>query len=105
MKQAASIGSKLIMITGCNRGLGFGILKNLAARPDNHTFLMAVRSVENGKKAIQEIEKEIPKFSTRTIVQELDISKTESIDNFVKVMKESGKKIDCLINNAGIYLE
>ena len=102
MEKSPTIGSKLIMITGCNKGIGFGILKNLAARPDNHTFIMAIRSIENGKKAIAEIEKDIPKFSDRVTIHQVDISKTESIDNFVKAIKESGKKIDCLINNAGI---
>jgi len=99
--QAASIGSKLILITGCNKGVGYGILKNLAARPDNHSFIMAVRSSERGKKALDELEKQIPKLNERTTIQELDISKTESIDNFVKWIKDSCKKIDCLISNAG----
>lgn len=100
--EAGQIGKKLILITGCNKGVGFGIIKNLAARPDNHSFIMAVRSAERGKQALEELEKTVPKVSERTIIQVLDISKTESIDKFVQWVKDSGKKIDCLINNAGM---
>lgn len=104
MKAAGSIGSKVIMITGCNKGIGFGILQNLAQRKDDHSFIMAVRSIDGGKKAVKELEEQIPKIGERVIVHELDLSKTESIDSFVKWVKESGKKIDCLINNAGVFL-
>eukprot|EP00826_Nyctotherus_ovalis_P018624 TRINITY_DN15599_c0_g1_i18.p1 TRINITY_DN15599_c0_g1~~TRINITY_DN15599_c0_g1_i18.p1 ORF type:complete len:179 (+),score=65.85 TRINITY_DN15599_c0_g1_i18:88-624(+) len=100
--QAATIGSKLILITGCNKGVGYGILKNLASRTDNHSFIMAVRSAERGKKTLEEIEKEVPKLTERTAIHELDLASTESIDKFVKWLKDSGKKVDCLINNAGM---
>eukprot|EP00826_Nyctotherus_ovalis_P060393 TRINITY_DN846_c0_g1_i1.p2 TRINITY_DN846_c0_g1~~TRINITY_DN846_c0_g1_i1.p2 ORF type:complete len:297 (+),score=92.08 TRINITY_DN846_c0_g1_i1:167-1057(+) len=99
--EGGSIGSKVIMITGCNRGIGLGILKNLAERADNHTFIMAVRSVDNGKKAVEELEKTIPRLGERVTIRELDLSKPESIDAFATWAKDSGKKIDCLINNAG----
>lgn len=99
------IGKKLILITGCNKGVGYGIFKNLASRPDNHSFIMAVRSAERGKAALEELEKTIPKLSERTIIQELDVSKTESVDKFVQWVKDSGNKIDCLINNAGMALK
>jgi len=104
MEATETIGSKVIMITGCNKGIGLGILQNLAERTDNHSFIMTVRSIDNGKKVVEELEKKIPKVSERVAIQELDISKTESIDAFVKWVKESGKKIDCLINNAGVFI-
>lgn len=93
---------KNILITGCNKGVGFGILKNLAARPEKHRFIMAVRSSARGKEALAEIEKTIPKISERTKILELELADTASIDKFVKEIKETKEKIDCLVNNAGM---
>jgi len=95
-------GIKTILITGCNKGVGFGILKTLAAQPEKHNFIMAVRSIDNGKKALSEIIKQVPDFEKRATILELDISKSESIDKFVKHMEDTKTKIHCLVNNAGM---
>lgn len=39
-----------IIITGANRGIGLGLVKSLASRPNWH-IIMAVRNVELGEKA------------------------------------------------------
>ncbi len=96
------LASKLIMITGCNKGIGYGILKNLAARKESYRFIMAVRSAERAAQALAELEKIVPKVSARTTVKEVDIASSESIDKFVGWIKESGTKVDCLVNNAGM---
>ena len=105
MKAVEMIGRKLILVTGCNTGLGFAIVKNLALKPENHDFIMAVRSIERGKIALEELEKLVPSISKRITLKELDISKSEIIDNFIKWIKDSGLKVDCLINNAGIFIK
>ena len=94
--------SKLIMITGCNKGVGFGILENLAKSKPGYKFLMAVRSVPKGMEALAELKKDLHNFGDIAMVKELDISKSHSIDSFVNWVQASGTKIDCLINNAGV---
>eukprot|EP00831_Metopus_contortus_P070942 TRINITY_DN64895_c0_g1_i3.p1 TRINITY_DN64895_c0_g1~~TRINITY_DN64895_c0_g1_i3.p1 ORF type:complete len:306 (+),score=49.79 TRINITY_DN64895_c0_g1_i3:146-1063(+) len=93
--------SKRIMITGSNKGVGYGILENLATRPEKHRFIMAVRNAALGKAAVQELEKTIPGLSDRVKILEVDISKSESIDKFIKELSEAKEQIDCLVNNAG----
>lgn len=36
-----------IIVTGSNRGIGLGLIKNLASKPDWH-IIMAVRNIEAG---------------------------------------------------------
>ena len=94
--------NRLIMITGCNRGLGLGILKSLLATHCEYNFLMAVRTVENGNQVIKELQKTFPKVEERVILHELDLAKSESIDAFVAWIKKEGIKVDCLLNNGAI---
>eukprot|EP00830_Metopus_es_P012250 TRINITY_DN265_c0_g1_i1.p1 TRINITY_DN265_c0_g1~~TRINITY_DN265_c0_g1_i1.p1 ORF type:complete len:324 (+),score=65.04 TRINITY_DN265_c0_g1_i1:99-974(+) len=94
--------SKLILITGCNKGVGYGMLENLGKNHPEFKFIMAVRSIERGKAAVAELKKTVPNIEERVVIQELDIATTASIDAFVKWGKEKAIKVDCLVNNAGI---
>ncbi len=97
--------SKLIMITGCNKGVGFGILENLAMNNPNYRFLAAVRSLQRGEQALNDLKKSVPNIHERVSLKELDISKSKSIDEFVNWIKDHGVKIDCLVNNAAIAFQ
>eukprot|EP01022_Parablepharisma_sp_SALTPOND_P028455 TRINITY_DN70998_c0_g1_i1.p1 TRINITY_DN70998_c0_g1~~TRINITY_DN70998_c0_g1_i1.p1 ORF type:complete len:397 (+),score=16.83 TRINITY_DN70998_c0_g1_i1:111-1193(+) len=97
--------SKFIMITGCNKGVGFGILENLAMNNPNYRFLAAVRSLMRGEQALNEIKEFVPNIFERVSLKELDISKSKSIDEFVNWVKDHGLKIDCLVNNAAIAFQ
>ena len=96
------IGTKTIVITWCNKGVGYGILMNLAQRPEPHRLIMAVRSAELGRTALAELEKLVPHISDRVTIHELDISISASIDQFVQWIKDSSVHVDCLLNNAGM---
>ena len=97
--------SKLIMITGCNKGVGFGILENLAINRSGYKFLMAVRSLKRGEEAVQELKSLVHNIEERVTLRELDIANSASIDSFVQWIKEKGIKVDCLVNNAGIAIK
>ena len=94
---------KIILITGANKGLGFGILKLLAQKDSSkYTFIIGVRSIEKGEKALEDLSKDAPGVQNRAKVKDLDITDAKSIDSFVKWIKETYGTIDCLVNNAGI---
>ncbi len=93
---------KLIMVTGCNRGIGLSVLRNLAQNHPEYSLLMTVRNLEKGKTALQSLEKQFPGINKRTILKQLDVSSSKSIDAFVDWVKSSDTKVDCLLNNAAI---
>ena len=64
---------------------------------------IACRSIERGEEAKTEIEKITPeKKGGLLTVMQLDLSDIKSVKNFAKEYKEKRKKIDILMNNAGV---
>lgn len=45
---------KSIIVTGCNKGIGFGIISHLVKKP-NLKVIMACRSLDRGEKSRQEL--------------------------------------------------
>ena len=76
-----------IVITGTNRGIGLELVKQYSERGD--TVIAACRSKSD----------ELAKLNIE-IHEGLDVSDTVSVKHFAASM--AGKKIDTLINNAGI---
>jgi len=102
MQQTSNL-NKLIVITGSNKGIGFGILKRLSTRNPNYNFIMAVRNVKNGEEALDKLAQEVQNAKDRVDIQELDVADSKSIDNFVERVSKKYEKIDALVNNAGIF--
>lgn len=88
-----------IIVTGSNKGIGYGIVEGLAQNP-KYNIIMACRNVENGEKAKSQLLAKFPQAHIN--VEQLDITNKESIDNFIKVVEQKYKKIDILVNNAGV---
>ena len=88
---------KVAIVTGGNKGLGFGICRGLAQVFDGDVLLTA-RNTERGMQAVQDLEKEglTVKFHL------LDIDDSESIAALATFVKETYGGIDVLVNNAGI---
>ena len=89
---------KIIVITGANSGLGFEASKELARK--NGTVIMAVRNLEKGEAAANEIREEIP--SAKLDVMKFDLSSLSSVKEFTDQFKGKYDKLHVLINNAGI---
>eukprot|EP00826_Nyctotherus_ovalis_P059854 TRINITY_DN8361_c0_g1_i4.p1 TRINITY_DN8361_c0_g1~~TRINITY_DN8361_c0_g1_i4.p1 ORF type:complete len:280 (+),score=93.65 TRINITY_DN8361_c0_g1_i4:114-953(+) len=96
--------TKLIMITGANKGIGFEVIKTLLKTHPEYRFLMCVRSMERGKTALEELKKLFPDAEPKLTLHQLDISNSKSIDEFVDWVKTSKTKIDCLMNNAALMV-
>ncbi|MGB0869143.1 MAG: oxidoreductase [Flavobacteriales bacterium] len=91
---------KIILITGANSGLGLGTAKELAKK-DAHVIL-AVRNMSKGKTAINEIVTEYAKAQVE--LMQVDLSDLNSVKHFAEAFKNKYKKLDVLINNAGVMM-
>jgi len=89
---------KIFIITGANSGLGLESTRALARK--RATVIMACRNLEKGKRSLEKLRREIP--DALLDLQEMDLANLESIRNFVTYIFSTYKKIDVLINNAGI---
>jgi NAD(P)-dependent dehydrogenase (short-subunit alcohol dehydrogenase family) len=91
---------KTIVVTGGNSGLGFESVKAFAAK--GAEVILASRSTEKGEDARIEILKDYPRGIIK--VMQLDLGDLESVKSFVSTFKNSYKKLDVLLNNAGIMM-
>jgi len=91
---------KTVIITGANSGTGFETSRELAIK--NATVIMAVRNLEKGNAAAAKIKKEFPKADVS--VMKLDLSSLASIRKFASDFISKYKKLDILINNAGVMV-
>ena len=90
--------NKTILITGANQGIGLEIAKNFYSKGSN--IILCAR---NKKKLLSIKKKLVSKFKNKFFLEPLDISKQNQVDKFYKKIFKKNKKIDILINNAGIY--
>ena len=89
--------AKTIIVTGGSRGIGAGIVK-LLAEEDNNIVLNYNKSEENAKK----IQKEYTDLGKNVEIFKADVTKREEVRRLVEFTIQKYKKIDVLINNAGI---
>ena len=65
----------------------------------NNNLLKKARNIENGQKAIQNLNEK----GLKAKFHQLDIENKESIDKFKYFIKNTYGGIDILVNNAGVY--
>lgn len=90
---------KTVIITGANKGIGKETTKQIAKL--GAKVYMACRSLDSANKVRDEIIKETGNQSI--FVKQLDLASVTSIKNFVASFKQDEKKLDVLINNAGMW--
>ena len=91
---------KIIVVTGGNSGLGYESVKAFAGK--GAEVVLASRSMEKGEEARTEILKDFQEGEIK--VMQLDLGDLESVRNFASAFKENYKKLDVLLNNAGIMM-
>lgn len=87
-----------VVITGASSGVGLQAANALAKK--GWYVVMACRNVEKTEKAAQSVG--IPADSYT--IMPLDLASLESVRQFVKTFRESGKSLDALVCNAAVYL-
>ena len=104
---ATDLSDKIAVVTGANTGIGFHTAK-LLAKANLKTIVLACRSKERAKSAKEEIEKFCKSGDGENEcvveVMELDLSDTDSINRFAKEFHKKFKRLDVLVNNAGLNM-
>ncbi|BFZ15156.1 hypothetical protein BsWGS_18195 [Bradybaena similaris] len=96
----ASVRQKVAVVTGANKGLGFGIVRGLC-KQFNGDVVLTARNEDRGRQAIQKLEKEglHPKF------HQLDITDHASVLRLRDFLQKNYSGLDVLVNNAAIAYE
>lgn len=89
--------NKVAVVTGANKGLGYSIVKKLCEKYSGKVYLTS-RDERRGGKACEELKK----LGFNPSFHQLDVSDKESVNNFVKQIREQNEEVEILINNAGI---
>jgi carbonyl reductase 1 len=100
--------NQIFVVTGANRGIGYGIVEKLATQIENGIIYITSLKESDGKSAIELLTKSLGENKKSEIrCHQLDITSAESCKKFTNHLKECHGKIDVLINNAGVafYLE
>ena len=88
----------LVIVTGANSGIGLGASQRLVAA--GAEVILAVRNMDKGNKAAQDIRAAHPDASI--VVEQLDLASLTSVEAFADRMLAAGRPLHLLINNAGI---
>ena len=91
--------TKVALVTGGNRGIGYELVKQLALNGFN--VILTSRNPERGHKAAQKLKESDLDVS----FLEMDVNNQESIHQAAVTVNERYGRLDVLINNAGVYLD
>jgi NAD(P)-dependent dehydrogenase (short-subunit alcohol dehydrogenase family) len=98
VENMSSQEGRVAIVTGANSGLGYYTAKGLASK--GAEVIMACRNVAKAETAVEKMLREIPNAKLK--IMELDLSELSSVHRFVQNFAAEYKKLDLLINNAGI---
>lgn len=89
--------TRIAVVTGGNKGIGFAIVKALCKQFNGIVYLTA-RDVTRGQNAVKQLEDEglTPKF------HQLDVTDENSISTFRDYLQKTYGGLDVLVNNAAI---
>jgi retinol dehydrogenase-12/retinol dehydrogenase-13 len=90
--------NKIIIVTGGNTGLGFETARCLASK--GATVVLACRNSNLGESAAQKIKSQVSNSNVSFIC--LDLGSLKSVKEFASQFQSKFKRLDILINNAGV---
>ena len=93
------IDEQVILITGATDGLGRAIAHELAAK--GATLLLHGRSEERGRQTVAELQAKHP--GARLFFYRADLARLSEVRELAERVKAAHRKIDVLVNNAGVY--
>ena len=97
--------SRVIVITGSNRGIGFEAAKRLLKNPSKPIVVITSRNESLGQAAMRELLSQYHASKESLYYHVLDITNKETYSPFTDWIKKTFGRIDVLVNNAGILPE
>lgn len=94
--------NEVVLITGANTGIGYQIVRALASSDKAYDIIVAGRSLEKVKAAIDSIKAEFSSTQSQLFPLQVDIESDESISAAYEVVQPQFGRVDVLINNAGM---
>jgi NAD(P)-dependent dehydrogenase (short-subunit alcohol dehydrogenase family) len=91
--------TRVAVVTGANRGIGYAIAKNLAAKFDGGLVYVTARSEQAARDAVARL-KSAGLANCRP--HQLDISDAQSIAALKAFLRSEHGGLDVLVNNAGV---
>jgi 3-oxoacyl-[acyl-carrier protein] reductase len=95
MKESPLRGQTAV-ITGATRGIGLAIARALVAEGCN----LAVTGRD--QTALRRVSRELASRKVRVVAQLCDVRDPQSVDDFFGMVRQEFKRLDILINNAGV---
>ncbi|KAG5868659.1 hypothetical protein JTB14_015667 [Gonioctena quinquepunctata] len=89
--------TKVAVVTGSNKGIGYAIVKGLCERFNGAVYLTS-RDVARGNAAVKKLEE----LGLKPLFHQLDINDQSSVDKFKKFIETTHGGLDLLVNNAAI---
>ena len=89
---------RIFFVTGANSGLGFDTAQALLAK--GATVILGCRSLEKAERARKQLLK-ITDFGNIEVI-EIDLANLEKINHVTEQIESKYKKLDVIINNAGV---
>jgi len=93
-----NLTGKTVLITGGSRGIGKAAAILFAEAGCDVALNYVVR-----KESAEEVKTQIEKMGKKCLICKCDVSNEKEVESMVKAILETWGKIDCLVNNAGIW--
>ncbi|KAM1068609.1 hypothetical protein ACFX2A_000557 [Malus domestica] len=94
----AEATKRYAVVTGANKGLGLGIVKQLAS--DGITVVLTARDEKRGLEAVEKLKQS--GLAGQVVFHQLDVANPATILPLAEYIKTQFGKLDILVNNAGI---
>ena len=93
---------KIVLITGSNKGIGYGIIEALLKKKSKLRIVLTSRNESFGLASYNQLLQKYPFSKNDFFYHQLDITKAQSISNIISWIKKEFGKIDYLVDNAGL---
>lgn len=95
---------QVFIVTGANKGIGYGIVRNLAKQVKGAVIYLTARNEALGRDALKKVTDELKEVDVVADIRfhQLDVTNEESSRRFAEHLKKEHGGFNVLINNAGV---